>query len=90
MANTVSVKVDEKGRLSIPAKARQELGISSGDTFFFRADGQILQYAKVTEDPFEILAKHAIQEYREGKTISIEEYAKENRIPIKPKKRSRV
>lgn len=90
MANAVSVRVDEKGRLSIPAKARQELGINTGDTFFFRADGQVLQYAKVKENPFEILAKHAIQEYREGKTISLEEYAKKNRIPLKPKKKSRV
>ncbi len=90
MANVVSVRVDEKGRLSIPARFRQELGIKPGDTFFFRADGEILQYAWVKEDPFEILARHAIQESRAGKTSSIEDYVKKSRLLTKPKKKSRV
>lgn len=86
MPNTAAIRVDEKGRLSIPAKARHELGINPGDIFFFRNEGGILQYAKVEENPFDILAKHALQEYQEGKTISLEEYAEKNRIPVKAMK----
>jgi len=93
MATSTAIRVDEKGRLSIPAKIRHELGISPGDIFFFRSEGGILQYAKVEETPFEVLAKHAIQEYQEGKTISLEEYAEKHQIPLKPakpKKKRRV
>lgn len=85
----VAITVDNKGRLSIPAKARKKLGIEPGDVLFFREKDSILQYAKLEEDPFEILAKHALQEYREGKTISLEEFAQKNKIPLK-KKKSRV
>ncbi len=93
MANLATIRVDEKGRLSIPAKARKELGISPGDVLFFRIHGGMLQYAKVNADPFEILARQAMQEFEEGKTISIEDYAKKKGIPLKPakaKRKSRV
>ena len=86
MANAAAIRVDEKGRLFIPAKARQELGISPGDVLFCRINGGILQYAKVNEDPFDVLAKHAIQEFEEGKTISIEEYAK--KTPPRPSRKA--
>ncbi len=86
MATSAAIRVDEKGRLSIPAKTRHELGINPGDIFFFQSEGGILQYAKVEENPFEILAKHAIQECQEGKTISLEEYAEKHQTPQKPAK----
>ncbi|MBF0500029.1 MAG: AbrB/MazE/SpoVT family DNA-binding domain-containing protein [Candidatus Riflebacteria bacterium] len=85
----IAITVDNKGRLSIPIKSRKKLGINPGDILFFRENDSILQYAKLEEDPFEILAKHALQEYQNGNTISIEEYAQENDIPLKTKK-SRV
>lgn len=88
MRKRVAIRVDGKGRLSIPAKVRQELGIVPGDLFVFRSEGGILQYAKVEENPFDILALHAIQESREGKTISIEDYAKENGIRMGPKRKA--
>lgn len=93
MTNLATIRVDEKGRLSIPAKARKELGISPGDVLFFRIHGGMLQYAKMNEDPFEILARQAVQEFEEGKTVSIEEYARKKRIPLKAKtakRKSRV
>ena len=69
----VAVTVDNKGRLSIPLKARKRLGINPGDVLFFREHDLVLEYTKA-ENPFDVLAKHALQEYKDGKTISLEEF----------------
>lgn len=69
----IAVTVDNKGRLSIPTKVRKKLGINPGDILFFRERDLILEYTKA-ENPFDILAKHALQEYKDGKTISLEEF----------------
>lgn len=83
MANTV--RVDEKGRLTIPSKTRKDLGLKPGDTFAFRLEQResqvILHYAKV-DDPFEGLAEHAVEEYRAGRTQSVEEVAREMGIDL--------
>jgi AbrB family looped-hinge helix DNA binding protein len=72
------VRVDAKGRLSIPKAVRTELGIEPGDLFFLEADqvSEVLRFAKV-ENPFDILAAHAIGEYKAGRTISLREFAAE-------------
>jgi len=69
----IAVTVDNKGRLSIPTKSRKKLGINPGDVLFFRERDLVLEYTKA-ENPFDILAKHALQEYKDGKTISLEEF----------------
>jgi len=79
MGNYISIKVDEKGRLSIPAKIRQKLGINPGDTLFFRTDGQILQYAKLEEDPFETLAKEAVEKNKVGKALLLDDSEKKRK-----------
>jgi antitoxin PrlF len=79
MPTTVAVRVDAKGRLSIPLSLRKALGIEPGDVFFLEADEAqgVLRFEKV-ENPFDILAAHAIAEYRAGRTISLRDFAAEH------------
>ncbi len=79
----VAVTVDSKGRLSIPANVRDELGIESGDVLFLESDPEhaVIHLAKA-ENPFDGLALHAIEEYRQGKTISLEAYAAKHNIKL--------
>ena len=73
---TVSVRVDEKGRLTIPADIRKSLGIKPGDALYCRREGNILQCAKAA-NPFDVLAEHAIEEYRKGRTRNLRDFARE-------------
>lgn len=76
MAGTVTVKVDPKGRLTIPRRLREGLGIEPGDAFFVEGDeeGKVLRFAKA-ENPFDILAEHALREHRAGRTRGLREVA---------------
>jgi len=80
---TGTAGVDAKGRLSIPRRLREELGIEPGDTFFVEGgDGQgVLRLAKA-ENPFDALIEHALQEYRAGRTRSLGDLARENNIDL--------
>ena len=81
MAHTV--RVDPKGRLTIPRQLREALGIEPGDTLFVESDEEqkVLRYAK-SENPFDVLAQHAINEYRAGRTRNLREFAAENGITL--------
>jgi AbrB family looped-hinge helix DNA binding protein len=76
MAATATVRVDTKGRLTIPAAIRQELGIEPGDTFFLRSHEGVLHYARA-ENPFDALADLADAEFEAGQTISLHALAAE-------------
>jgi AbrB family looped-hinge helix DNA binding protein len=56
----IAVRVDDKGRLTIPGKLRKELDVKPGDTFFLQREGEVLRYAKAT-NPFDMLAEQAAQ-----------------------------
>jgi hypothetical protein len=61
------------------------LHIETGDILFIEADNNdVLRLAKA-ENPFDILAKHAIQESKAGKTITLEEFEEK----MKKSKRSK-
>jgi AbrB family looped-hinge helix DNA binding protein len=83
MATTLTVKVDPKGRLTIPRRLREALGIEPGDTLFVECDEdrQTLRYAKA-ENPFDALARHALQERRAGRTQTLRSFAAENGIAV--------
>lgn len=78
---TMTVKVDPKGRLTIPQSLRRALDIEPGDTFFVECDEEqtVLRYAKA-QNPFDILARHALDERSAGRTRSPREFAPENDI----------
>jgi AbrB family looped-hinge helix DNA binding protein len=59
----IAVRVDDKGRLTIPGKVRKRLDVKPGDTFFLEHEGQVLRYAKA-ENPFDKLAARAVDEFR--------------------------
>ena len=79
----VTVTVDSKGRLSIPANVRDELGIEAGDVLFLETDAEhaMIHLAKA-QNPFDGLAEHAIEEYRQGRTISLQAYAAKHNINL--------
>ena len=79
----VAVTVDSKGRLSIPASVRDELGIEAGDVLFLETDAEhaVIHLAKA-QNPFDGLAEHAIEEYRQGRTISLQDYAAKHNIKL--------
>lgn len=76
MSKTVSVRVDDKGRLTLPASLRRQLGVEPGDVFFMQAKDGVLRLAK-TENPFDALARHAMKEHEAGRTRDIRDIAKE-------------
>ena len=83
MATMTTVKTDAKGRLTIPRHLREEMGIEPGDTFFLEADEErgVLRFAKA-ENPFDLLAEHALAEYRAGRTKSLRDFADEHAIAL--------
>ncbi len=72
----MTVRVDEKGRITLPARVRQALALQPGDVLFVRARGDTVELAKA-DNPFDALADHAIREQREGRTRALRELARE-------------
>lgn len=72
----VTVTVDAKGRLSIPAEIRGEMGINPGDVLFLERDPDhgVLHLAKAI-NPFDGLAEHAVREHEAGRTTNLRAYA---------------
>ena len=83
MAGIVTVRVDAKGRLSLPRRLREELGIEPGDTLFVEGgEGQATLRLAKAENPFDVLVEHGLQEYRAGRTTSLRDFARENDIDL--------
>ena len=76
-----SVKVDAKGRLSIPKQAREELAVKPGDVFYVQVEGSVLQFAKAP-NPFDALAEEAEAEFRAGRTRNLHDLARELGIDL--------
>jgi len=71
----VAVQVDSKYRVMLPREVRDD--IQPGDVLFVeRGEEGVIHYAKA-ENPFDGLARHAIQEYRAGRTRSLRDIARE-------------
>lgn len=83
MAETLMVKVDPKGRLTIPRRLREEFGIEPGDVFFVEGDEdrRVLRYAKA-ENPFDVLARDARHQREAGRTRDLRAFAAENDIAL--------
>jgi AbrB family looped-hinge helix DNA binding protein len=81
MGRAITVRADKKGRLTIPLKIREELGVEPGTMFTVEREGNTLRLAKA-ENPFDGLARHAIEEYQAGRTKNLREFARENNISL--------
>ena len=83
MTTIMTVKIDAKGRFTIPRHVRDRLGIEPGDTFILEVDDVrgMLRFTKA-ENPFDLLAQHAVAEYRAGRTKSLQDFATENGITL--------
>jgi AbrB family looped-hinge helix DNA binding protein len=81
MATAHAVKVDAKGRLLIPQEMRSALDIHPGDTLFVEQEGTVLRYAKA-DNPFDLLAEHALREYEGGRTKSLRDFSTENNLAL--------
>ncbi len=80
-SKAVAVRVDDKGRLTIPAKQRKALGFEPGAVFFIERSGDILRLARA-ENPFDGLARQAAAEYEEGQTRNLREIARERGVDL--------
>lgn len=74
-----AVQVDEKYRVLIPKGARKH--IQPGDVLFVEETEGVLHYAKA-ENPFDGLARHAVEEYRAGRTVTLREFARREGIDL--------
>ena len=77
----VAVKIDNKGRVTLPKNMRKALGVEIGDIVFLKYEprGNQVHLAPAIS-PFDMLAEHAIKEYRAGHTKAIEELDKKHAI----------
>ena len=81
MSTSDTVRLDTKGRLTVPRHVREAVGLEAGDTLFLDYSDGILRFAKA-ENPFDALTDEAIDEYRGGKTRSLREWAAERGIDL--------
>jgi bifunctional DNA-binding transcriptional regulator/antitoxin component of YhaV-PrlF toxin-antitoxin module len=77
MKETFVVRVDNKGRITLPLKMRQEFHIETGDVFFVLPENAGLYLVKA-ENPFEILTKHSREEVRQGRSIPLIDFVRDH------------
>jgi len=83
LAQAIRQALEEALPTPLPKSMREALGLKIGDTVFLKCeleDKQVRLAPAVS--PFDILAEHAIREYREGRTKTVEEYAREHGIRL--------
>lgn len=64
--------MDDKGRLVIPKKVREEFGASPGDAFYLRIRGRVMEVVRA-QNPFDVLAEEAKREHERGQTVALED-----------------
>lgn len=63
----LAVKIDGKGRLTLPKSIRKDININPGDIFYLNYDAakKQMQLNKAI-NPFDVLAGEALKEYKKG------------------------
>lgn len=81
--NQAVVKIDNKGRVTLPKHMREALGLETGDAVFLKYEpGKKQLRLAPAVSPFDVLAEHAVKEYQKGRTRTIEEFAEEHNIKL--------
>ncbi len=81
--NQAVVKIDNKGRVTLPKNMREALGLETGDAVFLKYEPEVKQVRMAPAvSPFDVLAEHAIKEHHKGRTRTIEEFAREHNIRL--------
>jgi AbrB family looped-hinge helix DNA binding protein len=71
---SIPLKIDNKGRVSIPKQLRERAGLEPGDALFLEYDESSNTFhLKKAINPFDILALEALREYEAGETRSLDE-----------------
>lgn len=71
--------IDSKGRLSLPRKIREELGLAAGDVLFVERDGDTVRLAKAV-NPLQAAVAEGVAEYRSGRRVALNRLAKKHRV----------
>ena len=82
MKENIVLKVDTKGRLTLPLKMRKDFHIEPGDVFFVKPEETGIHLAKA-ENPFDDLVEYARHERKTGKSMELRAFAKKHKIPVK-------
>ena len=82
MVDKIVAKVDNKGRITIPKEVRETSGIEKGEVLFIDAELGQVKLTRAVEDPVVKLKEYTEQEYQEGKTRDLRDYAQEKGIDL--------
>lgn len=72
----VPLRLDDRGRLTLPVDVREALHWEPGDIVYLRQDENGLYILKGV-NPFDALAEEALREYEAGETQDIRDIARE-------------
>jgi len=81
MSATITLKVDAKGRISLPLAIRKSLHINTGDVFFLNEEETGIHLVKA-ENPYDVLIEDAIEQHKNGKTVGLRAFAKKHGIKL--------
>lgn len=76
MSQPVPVRVDSKGRLTVPRTVCRALGVEVGDLFLLEQEGQTLRLVRAAT-AFDALAREAQREFHAGETCELREFARQ-------------
>jgi len=75
----LTVRIDDKGRLTLPKSIRKDININPGDIFYLNYDAakkQMQLQLNKAINPFDVLVEEALKEYKKGNVKRIEKLAK--------------
>ncbi len=82
MPNKITVKVDSKGRITLPKEIRESAKVEEGDVFFVDIDHGQIKLTEAVKDPIVMLREYAREEYKKGRTKNLRDYAAEKGIKL--------